>query len=217
MENSIAIKQINKKQDLSSKKFGRLTVLSFKGRNKQYDSLWECECECGTIKTIRGGVLKNGHTQSCGCLQKERTSSAKTTHGLINNNFKLYKVWTGIKQRCGNPKSKSYDKYGGRGIAICDVWKDSFPKFHRWAIPNGYKIGLTIERSDVNGNYEPSNCSWILKSNQSKNRTSSVKISFKGKTETASKWSEITGIPSKVITQRVRRGWSSEKTLTTKI
>jgi hypothetical protein len=211
MKNIIAMKS-----DLTLKKFGRLLVLSFEGRNKQYDSLWKCICDCGTVKIIRAGVLKNGHTNSCGCLQREVTSITKTTHGLIKNNFKLYKVWIGIKQRCNNPKSKSYEQYGGRGIKICGEWENSFPIFHEWAIIRGYKEGLTIERLNVNGNYEVSNCAWIPKKSQSENRTSSVVISFNGKTETASEWSKITGIPSKVITQRIRRGWNNERTLTTK-
>ncbi|WP_179022022.1 hypothetical protein [Winogradskyella forsetii] len=211
------MKTIEIKSDLTGQTFSRLKVLSYEGRNKQYDSLWKCECDCGTIKTIRGGVLKNGHTQSCGCLQKERTSVAKTTHGLINDNYKLYKVWIGIKQRCNNPNSKSYTDYGGRGIKICNEWENSFEVFHKWAIEEGYKIGLTIERVLVDGNYEPSNCKWIHKKWQSKNRTSSVLITHEGETKSASEWSELTRIPSKVITQRIRRGWNSKKTLTTKI
>ena len=205
------------KNDLTSKQFGRLTVLSFQGRNKQYDSLWSCSCECGNSKVIRGGVLKNGHTRSCGCLQKESTSMSRTTHGLIKENFKLYKVWIGIKQRCNNPKSSSFNDYGGRGISICEKWESKFEDFHYWAISKGYKEGLTIERVNPNGNYEPTNCIWIPKKEQSNNRTSSVVISYQGITENASYWSEKTKIPSNVITQRIRRGWSEEKTLTTKI
>lgn len=203
--------------DLIGKNFGRLKVLSFEGRNKQYDSLWSCKCECGKIKIIRGGVLKNKHTQSCGCLKKERLIDSRTTHGLIKDNYKLYKVWIGIKQRCNNVNSKSYSKYGGCGIKVCDEWENNFLSFYNWSIVNGYKEGLTIERSNVKGNYEPFNCTWIPKSLQSRNRTCSVLLNFNGQTKNASDWSDITGIPSKVITQRIRRGWSTEKTLTTKI
>jgi hypothetical protein len=179
--------------------------------------LWSCVCECGNSKIIRGGVLKNGHTRSCGCLQKESIVLSRTTHGLIKENFKLYKVWAGIKQRCNNPKSHAYADYGGRGISICEEWSKSFEEFHAWAIEFGFKEGLTIERVRVNGNYEPSNCVWIPKNEQPKNRRSCVIISYKGVTENASYWSEKTKIPSKVITQRIRRGWSVEKTLMTKI
>lgn len=198
-------------------KFGKLTVLSFQGRNKGYDSLWECKCDCGNIKIVRGGVLKNGHTQSCGCLKKINTAKAKTTHGLIANNYKLYKVWIGMKQRCYNPRSHSYKDYGLRGIKLCETWEHSFENFHYWSMANGYEEGLTIERENVNGDYEATNCSWIPKAKQSGNRRNSIIITFKNQTKTTSQWSEITNIPTAVLTQRVRRGWSSYKTLTTKI
>lgn len=203
--------------NMIGKQYGRLTVLSFIGRNKQYDSLWECKCKCGTIKVIRGGVLKNGHTQSCGCLHKDNTSVAKTTHGLIKDNYKLYKVWIGMKQRCYNSKCSSYKNYGQRGIKLCENWVHSFENFHSWSLANGYSEGLTIERENVNGNYEASNCSWIVKERQSANRRNSIFITFNGLTKTSSEWSEITGIPTIVLTQRIRRGWSSNKTITTKI
>jgi len=205
----------NSKTTLEGKIFGRLNVLNFAGRNKQYDSLWDCVCECGNKVKVRGGVLKNGHTKSCGCLQRDRASKAKTTHGLSGE--KLYKVWGAIKERCYNPNNRSFKDYGFRGIKMCSQWKTSFKKFYNWAIENGYKEGLTIERHNVNGNYTPKNCGWIPKKDQSKNRTNSVRIEYNGDSKTSTEWSEITNIPSQVITQRVRRGWSSERTLTTKI
>lgn len=204
-------------KSLVNKKFGRLKVLSYKGRNKQYDSLWECVCDCGKTKTVRSGALKSGHTKSCGCFRSEMVSKSRTTHGLINDNYKLYKVWIGIKQRCFNPKNKSFIDYGGRGIKICEEWKLSFESFHNWSISNGYSEGLSIDRVDNDGNYELSNCRWTTKKFQSRNRRNCVKIKYENKSLTASEWSDITGIPSKVLTQRIRRGWTPEKTITTKL
>ncbi|SOC79851.1 hypothetical protein SAMN06296241_1389 [Salinimicrobium sediminis] len=203
-------------KDLTSNKFGRLTVKSFAGRNKRYDSLWNCTCDCGNEKVVRGGVLKNGHTQSCGCLQKERTSAAKTTHGLRSKNLKLYKVWGGMKERCYNTNSKSYPDYGARGIEVCPEWKNNYENFYHWAISKGYAEGLTIERRDPDQNYCPENCEWIPKSEQSKNRTTSVTIELNGVTRTATEWSEKLGISSRVITQRIRRGWAPKEALSTK-
>lgn len=200
-------------------KFGRLTVLEFKARNKQYDSLWLCRCECGNEKVIAGGKLFSGHTKSCGCLQKERTSEAKVKHGLYFNDSgkraKLYRVWIGIKERCTNPNNKKYSDYGGRGISISNEWID-YINFHNWAIGNGYCEGLTIERIDVNGNYEPNNCKWIPQSEQSKNRRDCHRIEFNGSIRLLTDVCSELGINNKAVAQRLRRGWDVQKALTTK-
>jgi len=203
-------------------RFGRLIVKSFEGRNRQYDSLWRVWCDCGNETIVRGGALKNGHTQSCGCLQRERTAKAKTTHGLFfdkgtGKRRKLYRVWTSMKERCFNPNSKSYKYYGKRGISVHKEWAENYSSFHEWAIKTGYKEGLTIDRKDVNGNYEPSNCRWISQSQQSRNMRSNRHLAFCGIKKSVTEWAEITSIPAKIINQRIRRKWSIEKTLTTKI
>lgn len=203
-------------------KFGRLTVKYFEGRNKQYDSLWRVKCDCGNETIVRGGALKNGHTQSCGCLQRERTAKAKTIHGLFydkksGKRSRLYRVWTSMKERCFNPNSKSYKDYGERGISVHKEWAENYFSFHEWAVKTGYKEGLTIDRKDVNGNYEPSNCRWIPKSQQSRNRRINRYLTFCGIRKSVAEWEEITSIPAKIINQRIRREWGIEKTLTTKV
>lgn len=211
---------MSKYKDLLNQKFGKLTAKKFVGKNKQYDALWLCDCDCGNEKIVSAGKLQSGHTQSCGCFQRERTKEAHTKHSLYYNSegkrSKLYHVWGSMKERCFNKNSKSYPDYGGRGVTICDEWLD-YTNFHKWAIQNGYKEGLTIERDNNNLNYQPSNCRWIPKSDQSKNRSSVRYLEWNGVTRSVTEWSELTGIPSNVINQRIRRSWDINKSLTTKI
>lgn len=136
-------------------------------------------------------------------------------HGASREGGPLYKCWMGINRRCNNKNDKSYKNYGGRGIKMCDDWKGNYPAFEKWALSNGWKKGLTIERNDVNGNYEPSNCSWIPKSMQSRNTRVSKHFEYDGKKLTIPEWSRITGITDITIWRRIyKRGWSIEDALT---
>lgn len=163
---------MSKFQDLTGQKFGRLTVLKFSHRGKFRQSFWVCKCDCGSILIVRAGDLKNGHTKSCTCIQKEKVSKINFKHGM--NKTKMHNSWRGMRERCLNKNHTHYKNYGGRGITVCDEWNDAdngFINFYNWAMNNGYKEGLTIERINVNGNYEPSNCTWIPLSEQNKNKT----------------------------------------------
>ena len=154
--------------DLTGKKFGRLTVVGYSHKDSHGACYWECVCKCGSPLIVRGQNLRSGHTQSCGCLQKERVAVANMTHGLKGT--RLYRIWIDMKGRCYNPKATCHKDYGGRGITVCDEWKDNFQAFYDWAMPNGYRDDLSIDRIDVNGNYEPSNCRWATASEQQKNK-----------------------------------------------
>ena len=149
-----------KKLDLTGKRFGRLTVIEEAGKAKDGRIRWQCLCDCGQItETPSTKTLRNGTCKSCGCIQKDTPN--KQTHGMTNT--KLFRVWSGMKQRCYYRKHKSYSDYGGRGITICDEWREDFQTFYEWAMASGYQEGLTIDRIDNDGNYEPSNCQWLTR------------------------------------------------------
>lgn len=129
---------------------------------------------------------------------------------------KLRPVWRGMKARCYNPKALKYRYYGARGIMVCEEWKSSYRAFYEWAMNNGYADGLTLDRIDVNGNYEPDNCRWVTIAEQNRNKRNNRRLTYGGETKTVSEWSEITGIPHAVIYCRiVTHKWSVESALTT--
>lgn len=158
---------MSKKNDLKNKRFGRLTVVDYLGNNKYGKALWLCKCDCGNTKIIVGSSLTNNMTYSCGCYNREEARKRRTKHNLSYN--KLYKVWSGMKTRCYNKNFIYYCNYGGRGITICDEWKNDFLNFYNWSISNGYKDGLTIDRINNDGNYEPNNCKWSTRAEQNRN------------------------------------------------
>lgn len=163
--------------DLTGQKYGRLTVIERAGRTAHGEhAKWVCLCECGNVTTVIGKNLRNGNTTSCGCAHKEQMSQigkANRTHG--KSHTRLHKVWAGMIGRCYNPRKPYYKWYGGRGITVCDEWRNDFQSFYDWAMANGYdpdapRWDCTIDRIDVDGNYEPSNCRWVTMAEQNKNK-----------------------------------------------
>lgn len=201
-----------RKLDLTGQRFGRLVVIKEAGRSSDGHVRWLCKCDCGNYtSTPSTKTLRNGTCRSCGCIERERPN--KQTHG--KSNTKLFAVWNAMKQRCYNPNNRSYKNYGGRGITVCQEWKEDFQTFYDWAIANGYKKGLEIDRIDVNGNYEPDNCRWTTSKKNNNNRRNNVKIKIGREEHTVAEWSEITGIPRSTILERFRSGKPLEEILKT--
>lgn len=202
-------------KDLTGQKFGRLTVMGKQDKTKDGHALWECLCDCGTVVVVRGRELRNGHTKSCGCLRKIRLSESHKTHGQTNT--KLFSVWQKMRYRCSCKNRKDYAYYGGRGIIVCDEWKNDFQAFYDWAMDNGYREGLTLDRIDNNGNYYPENCRWVTMKEQCNNRRSNNYITYNGKTQTLQQWAEEYGIARNKLSSRIHKlHWDIEKALTTK-
>lgn len=201
-------------------RYGLLTVTRSAGKSKNSVRLWECKCDCGNVVTVLATNLISGTSKSCGCLKRDLTIQRSTKHGLaVDGNGKapkLYRIWVNMRRRCLNEKAVDYKHYGGRGICICPEW-DDYGAFYQWAYANGYKEGLTIERKDNNGNYEPSNCRWATRKEQARNTRNCHRVTFNGETKTLVEWAESLGIPYTALRMRLHHGWSIEKALTTPV
>lgn len=199
--------------DLTGQRFGRLTVIKYLGNDKHRRALWLCKCDCGADKTVCGCELRKGSTNSCGCLHREDLSKRRTTHG--QSSTRLYRIWGAMIKRCHNPNAVNYSHYGGVGITVFDKWRNSFETFRNWALSNGYQEDLSIDRIDFNGNYEPSNCRWVDIKTQQNNKRNNRLLTYNGETKSLTQWSREIGVSDRALYKRLRRGWSTEETLST--
>lgn len=197
--------------DLTGQRFGRLVVIERADNSADGRARWLCGCDCGQSKTVLGEHLKKGRTKSCGCAKSESSSKRFKKHG--GRNSKLYRIWSNMKDRCNNPDCKVYSDYGGRGIKVCKEWIDDFSAFQKWALANGYKEGLTIDRKDNDKGYSPDNCRWTDRKIQGNNKRNCRYITYKGQRKTVAEWSEITGIPHETLLYRLNHGWETERIL----
>ena len=188
------------------KKFGKLTVLEECEERKHNEKLYKCKCDCGNINYIIGSELRRGKRKSCGCMR------GNPIHNMSND--RIYRLYQNIKQRCYNKNNNHYKDYGGRGITVYNEWLNNFQAFYDWSMSNGYQDNLTIDRIDVNGNYEPYNCRWVTRREQVLNRRNNVYLTYKEKTLTLSQWAEALSIRYNTLVTRYNRGWVINDILT---
>lgn len=192
------------KVDLTGRKFGRLTAIkkTTSGKNPK----WLCKCDCGVEKEIQYSALTSGKTVSCGCYFKEVASKSNTKH--LMSRSKIYAIYMSMQQRCYNPMSQGYNRYGGRGITISPNWmgENGFATFAKWAIQNGYEEGLSIDRIDVNGNYCPENCRWITIKEQERNKRNTIFIEVFGIRKPLVEWVELMNLPYSTYYYRYNKG-----------
>lgn len=198
-------------KDLTGQRFGKWFVIQ-RAPNRGKAVMWECLCDCGTVKIVHGTSLKSGTSTNCGC---GRVENHRRTHGLTHH--PLYKVWQRMKGCTSSPSHQDYPYYGGRGIRMCVEWRDDFTSFYKWAIIHGWEPGLEIDRKNTNGNYEPENCQFTDRIGQMRNTRRTRLITHNGKTQSVVEWAEETGIRAGTIYNRLNSGWSVEKTLTTEV
>ena len=196
--------------DLTNQTFGRLTVIK---RAKDQISpagkhrvMWTCRCECGRTKDVNADNLKSGKTLSCGCLQKQRAKECIMKHG--DTDSRLYAIWCAIKRRCYRDYDPHYARYGGRGIKMCEEWRESYAAFMEWALANGYRYDAkrgecTLDRIDNDGDYTPENCRWVSHKIQSNNKSTNHLITLNGETHTIAEWAEIFGMRYCKLYQRL--------------
>ncbi len=199
--------------DLVGRKFGRLTVIKRVENNKDGRACFLCACDCGKMSTVSGKRLLRGATKSCGCGEFRFTTENRTTHGASKSS--LYRVWADNKGKCADKKNKHY---GGAGVGFFGEWADSFEAFAKWAIANGYKEGLELERIDKGGDFEPGNCRWATHIQIARNltRANAVPIRFLGEAKSLTEWAEIVGIQRGTLWRRINvYGWSVDEALTT--
>lgn len=201
-----------KDEDMIGKKFNRLYVVSRTDKNKNCNVMYLCKCDCGNTIITRGYSLISGHTKSCGCFAKDSASKRFFKHG--DSFERLYSIWRDMNFRCANENYKNWARYGGRGIKICDDWKNDYLAFKKWATSNGYEESLTLDRKNNDGNYEPLNCRWVTMKEQANNRSTNRFVEFNGEIKDTKQWAEKIGICAKTLENRLDSGWSIEDALT---
>lgn len=189
-------------KDLTGRKFHRLTAISRAHNSRSNQTQWLCRCDCGNEIVVRSASLLNGHTKSCGCYNDEirKINTDQTTHGMSHT--RIYHIWSKMKDRCLNPNARIYKYYGGKGVSMYEDWMD-FENFYRWAIEHGYNDSLSIDRIDVDGNYNPSNCRWADKITQMNNTSRNVRVMYNGETFTVTQLERKLGFKRGTLEQRI--------------
>lgn len=198
--------------DHTGKRFGKLVALKHEIRLTKHGkaAFWYCRCDCGTEKWISANNLTRGNTTSCGCKWNEIPQ--RMPNNLKKNNPRIYSIWTGMKIRCNCVNSPRYKDYGGRGIKICSEWLN-FDNFCLWALSNGYKDGLTIERINNDEGYNPQNCTWITNEKQASNKRNSRIFTHNGETMHLAAWARKLNMSYSLLYDRLDAGWTFEQAI----
>ena len=198
--------------DLTGQKFNKLTVIERAEDHEQpggqRKTMWRCRCDCGNETIVTAYDLFHGHTKSCGCILEEYHENSRNRDPIRS---RIYAIYYGMRYRCYSKNCSRYKNYGERGIKICKEWMEDYDSFEKWALENGYKDGLSIERIDVNGDYCPENCTWVSLKEQSRNKCNTVRINVNGNKYTIIELSELTGLSYGKIYYRYSNGWSGEE------
>jgi len=191
---------------LVGRTFGKWTVVggtqaTYGGRLRH---LWDCRCECGTVRGIANDALLSGKSTQCrDCGNREKAASRpRLVHG--GTGTRLYNIWSLMKRRCEAPECADFPLYGGRGISVCPEWRD-FANFRDWALGSGYSAELTIDRRDNNLGYHPDNCRWATRTIQNRNRRNNQRFAWRGRSLMLSEIAEAEGVSPDILRQRVRR------------
>ena len=199
------MKDKSKVHDLTGQKFGLLTVIGLAETDTR-KTYWVCKCDCGNMKTVRSDSLLCGAIKSCGCIKRKQDEVNLTkNHRHKMSGTRIYSEWQGMKGRCYNKGNARYADWGGRGIEVCEQWRNSFESFYTWAMANGYQDNLTIDRIDNNGNYCPENCRWVGQQEQCRNRRSNINLTIGNSTRTLIEWCEIFQVDYANVNARYNR------------
>lgn len=201
------------KDNLVGKKFGNLTVVKLIPNNCERNcvrtNIWLCKCYCGKELEVKGSDLTQRRITSCGCDKEEKREHLS----LIKQEKKLYQVYRSMRDRCNNPNHNDYKRYGGRGIKVCEEWNNryGFIAFYEWAIKNGYKDNLSLDRINNDGNYEPDNCRWATKKEQSQNTSTNVYAEYKGQQKVLQEWARVLNLNRNSIYYHYKKGRTIEE------
>jgi hypothetical protein len=199
-------------------RFGRWIIIGGRVATGSPNAHILCRCDCGTERPVARQGLMGGTSLSCGCRKPEASATAAATHGdsRVGNRARLYRIWAAMRDRCSNPKTPCYARYGGRGIAVCEEWSKYEP-FRDWALSNGYNERLTIDREDNDGNYDPGNCRWATLVEQRRNRRDAVLMEAFGEAKMASDWARDPRcrVPYALLSSRLKKGWGLEQAIVT--
>lgn len=191
---------------LIGKKFNMLTIISHKKKGKYNVNYFVCKCDCGNTTEIRVSHIFHDNQKSCGCI------SRKYENSVVGD--AIYDTWNRMMHRCYDINHHKYPRYGARGVIICNEWKNNYDNFYNWAINNGFELGLSIDRINNDGNYEPSNCRWATRKQQMNNTSRNRYITYNNETHTLAEWCDILGIKYGTASSRLHRGKTIEQAFT---